>query len=751
MLERSTGPLFESRLLFMAGQQSHPHDPRCPEAIADNEPSSTIHPASRPELQDTVIRETADFDQAASGDTSLPAAFGRYRVVRLLGRGGMGSVYLGHDDELDRAVAIKVPHPRWFATDEGRAAFLQEARTLARLEHPRIIPVYDAGQTAEGTCFVVFKFVDSQTLAEYTHGRRLPPGEAADILAEVAGALHHAHKLGFVHRDIKPSNILIDRDGNAWVADFGLAVAESTQRQLAGEVSGTPAYMSPEQIRGAAHHLDGRTDIWSLGVILYELIAARRPFAGDDAQALFAEIAQKEPRPPRMIDETIPPELERIAIKCLRKDVAERYTSAHDLARDLKNWDRNGTGAPFVIGGVVGGVALLGLVAALALRNTGPTDNDHPLRPATTTSAETDNSAQSTELALLIEEMRGLRRDLGEAPPGLNEPVAAAASAVSPHPKSISGTRVDSVDLLPGEWAPIPLPAGFSDFDEKLRATRDAGDEDAEERLLLNATNKLIEAGHFAIAEHLAHRMVELAGNDESDVPFAYGQLGLAQYRLGKHSAALTSYQRAGEVYQKLYDRMMSLPESEQVLKYRAHLARLWGITFMRMGNVHKAADDYQLAQIHYEKARKLFEVHDRPKELATLLLNFGSLEARRGNYERAVSLLQQGLAVTQLSNDDEAELRVNLGNAYSRRGDNKLALEQYELAYNLMTADASYTLRSALLGNYATSLLEEGRNDEALPLLGELKSIARPEDADSRRVLEFLRVLEGESGAATT
>jgi tetratricopeptide (TPR) repeat protein len=292
--------------------------------------------------------------------------------------------------------------------------------------------------------------------------------------------------------------------------------------------------------------------------------------------------------------------------------------------------------------------------------------------------------------------MRGLRRDLGEATP---RPDAAAGgrSANSTIARSSSGKRevgssaAVGLELPPGEWAPIPLPAGFADLEEKLRAARNAGDEDAEDKLLLNATNKLIDAGHFAIAEHLVYRMVELAGNDDRDVPFAYGQLGLAQYRLGKSAEAIASYERSEAVYGKLYDRMMALPKSEQVLEYRSHLARLRGITLMRIGNVHKSADAYQLAKIHYEKAKELCEAHDRHDELVTLLLNYGGLESQHGNYPQAIALLQQGLAVTQLSNDQEAELRVNLGNAFSRSGDNILAVEQHQQAYELVTVDSDY------------------------------------------------------------
>ena len=156
----------------------------------------------------------------------------------------------------------------------------------------------------------------------------------------MAEALHYAHTKGFVHRDIKPANILIDRQGQPHVADFGLALHETTQPGRSGEMAGTVPYMAPEQVRGEAHRLDGRTDVWALGVILYELLARRRPFGGSggDREQVFEEIVYREAKPPREIDAAVPRELERICSKCLSKRMADRYLSAADLAEDLRNW-----------------------------------------------------------------------------------------------------------------------------------------------------------------------------------------------------------------------------------------------------------------------------------------------------------------------------------------------------------------------------------------------------------------------------
>ncbi len=260
---------------------------------------------------------------------------GRYEIRTLIGHGAMGNVYLAWDDELRREVAIKSPRPDRFKSDDEMTQFLEEARTVAKLRHPNIVSVYDIWRAGDGTPFVVMEYVEGGSLRKYLDSNKPTYSRIRTLLAPVADALRFAHAAGFVHRDVKPSNILIDKAGNSRLADFGLAIDERTQGHLAGQIAGTIPYMAPEQVRGETHRLDGRTDIWALGVVLYEMLVGRRPFGGDDENGILEEILNREPKPPRMIDDSVPVELERICLKCLRKSVVDRYATAGELISDL--------------------------------------------------------------------------------------------------------------------------------------------------------------------------------------------------------------------------------------------------------------------------------------------------------------------------------------------------------------------------------------------------------------------------------
>lgn len=267
---------------------------------------------------------------------AVPRKLGRYDILDYLGGGGFARVYLAKDTELDRLVAMKVPRSDRFQSEAALDRFFEEARMVAQLEHPGIVQVYDVG-TDEGIRYIVSQYIRGKTLTQRLALSSIPYTESAEIMRQCADAIQFAHKRQFFHRDLKPGNILLDESGKSFVADFGLAVHRTQQGQHAGEVAGTLQFMSPEQIVGDAHLLDGRSDIWSLGVILYTMLTARLPFEGD-FDALVTEITERNPLPPRQLDERIPEQLQAACLKCLEKNPTDRYSTAWDLAESLQNW-----------------------------------------------------------------------------------------------------------------------------------------------------------------------------------------------------------------------------------------------------------------------------------------------------------------------------------------------------------------------------------------------------------------------------
>jgi serine/threonine protein kinase/Flp pilus assembly protein TadD len=293
--------------------------------------------AAHPSLADQLEACLASIDlvHGAAGTEALPARFGRYAVQRTLGRGAFGIVCLARDTELDRLVALKVPSQGRFSSVAELEQFVQEARTTAQLEHPGIVAVYDVLRDAQRVVIVQQYIRGHDLRSRLEQSGPLPPAEAAALTISVAEAVAAAHEKGFVHRDLKPSNILLDELGRPHVADFGLAVHESLQGRR-GERSGTPEYMSPEQVRGESDCLDGRSDIWSLGVVLYELLTGCRPFRGNTIHELFDAILHHDPPSLRQANAGIPAELEQICLTCLSKHATDRYANGLELAHDLR-------------------------------------------------------------------------------------------------------------------------------------------------------------------------------------------------------------------------------------------------------------------------------------------------------------------------------------------------------------------------------------------------------------------------------
>ena len=340
-------------------------------------------------LSSTQGMSAAGEDSLESCSLPNPTRIGRYTILRRLGKGGFGEVFLAFDDDLNRPVAIKVPRPERVAQPEDIEAYLNEARIVASLDHPHIVPVYDVGRIENGLCFVVSKYIEGSNLA--TRIKEARPGfhDSAGLVATVAEALHYAHTRGLVHRDIKPANILMDTSGKAFVADFGLALKEE-DFGTGARIAGTPSYMSPEQARGEGHRVEGRSDIFSLGVAFYELLTGRRPFVAkatdkDEARnELLDLIATTEARPPRQIDDTIPKELERICLKAMSKRVSDRYNTGRDIAEDLRDFLKSA-------GGTVSPVAP-------TVTTTTPPGSTQEVTPVPSTSKQSDSDHQPVRI-----------------------------------------------------------------------------------------------------------------------------------------------------------------------------------------------------------------------------------------------------------------------------------------------------------------------------------------------------------------
>ena len=267
------------------------------------------------------------------------ADFGDYELLEVIGRGGQGVVYRARQKSLNRTVALKVIGLGHWATDAHLKRFRREAEAAASLDHSGIVPIYEVGER-DGSCYFSMKFIEGGQLDDVSKREPMPIRRAVELIAKVARTVHYAHEHGILHRDIKPGNILLDRNCEPHLTDFGLArlvESESTVTRTL-EVLGTPSYMAPEQAIGNNSALAAATDVYGLGAVLYQLLTAHPPFAGGTTYETIKLLLDTEPRQPRLWNSKIDRDLSTICFKCLEKDPKRRYSSALALAEDLERW-----------------------------------------------------------------------------------------------------------------------------------------------------------------------------------------------------------------------------------------------------------------------------------------------------------------------------------------------------------------------------------------------------------------------------
>jgi serine/threonine protein kinase/TolB-like protein/Tfp pilus assembly protein PilF len=288
---------------------------------------------------DEAVAGVDDPGRANTSPSPMLMDFGDYELLEQIGRGGQGVVFRARQKSLNRTVALKVISLGQWASEAHVKRFRREAEAAASLEHPCIVPIYEVGER-DGSCYFSMKFVEGGQLDEVVRREPMPPRRAAELIVKVARTVHYAHEHGILHRDIKPGNILLDKNGEPHLTDFGLArlvESESTVTRTL-EVLGTPSYMAPEQAEGDNAAVGSATDVYGLGAVLYQLLTGQPPFAGGTTYETIKLLLDTEPRQPRLLNPKIDRDLSTICLKCLEKDPQRRYSSALALAEDLEHW-----------------------------------------------------------------------------------------------------------------------------------------------------------------------------------------------------------------------------------------------------------------------------------------------------------------------------------------------------------------------------------------------------------------------------
>jgi serine/threonine-protein kinase len=622
-----------------------------------------------------------------------PRTLGKFQLIEMLGAGSFGAVYKARDTQLGRLVAIKIPRGGSLGTAEERQRFLREAKSAAQLKHPHIVPVHDIVHDS-GITYLVSDFIEGHTLAQLMAQRRPGHKEAAELLASVADGLQYAHDQKIVHRDIAPKNILIDAAGRPFITDFGLARRDegSMAVTLEGQVLGTPAYMSPEQASGQSAKVDGRSDVYSVGVILYEMLTGTPPFSGSVRMVLH-QVIHDEPRLPRRLSERVPHDLETICLKCLHKQPARRYASAGALADDLRRYLR---GVPITArpvsraerawrwcrrNPVVATLAVGLLLAAAGLAVGLVVVNAEKVRTRQALAAESEalkrsqasekSASEQRQLALktvrqVVDDIHARLKDrpghaelrkalLAQALAGLQDVARAADTAA----------QVDHATI----WVYFELGDLFLFIEEGGTAQ----------------AKKQYERAH-----ELSRQLVDLdPGNAEAqrDLAISYDKLGNVQMQLGDSKAALAAYQQSLAVNERL---ARAEPQSEQAQRGLAVSYCNLGDARIQLGDSQAALAAYKQGLAGFERLaranpqstqaqRDLSLCHDRLGDV--WLRQLGDPRAARTAYQKSLAVAERLARADPQSTQAQRDLSITyerLGDVQMQLGEKKAALAAY-------------------------------------------------------------------------
>ncbi len=697
------------------------------------------------ETDETLVR--ADTRPGGRATPSPTRTFGDYELIEMIAKGGMGVVYKARQRKLNRLVAVKMILAGQFADETDVERFYAEAEAAANLRHPNIVAIHEVGEF-EGQHFFSMDFIEGQTLGDLVRENPLSARRAAQYVKTVAETMHFAHEQGFLHRDLKPSNVMLDRNGEPLIMDFGLAkkaTGETSQLTISGAIVGTPSYMPPEQAAGRNDDVTARSDVYSIGAILYELVTGRPPFRATNPYETIKQVLETEPASPCVLNAGIPRDLETICMKCLQKEPTRRYDSAQDLADEL---DRFLEGMPI----------------------------------------------RARPISLPERAWRWCRRN----------PLLASAMA-------IAATGI-LVALIAVTGAYIRTKAALAESDESFRQALDAVNElfteVSEDTLLQQPGMQPLRKSLLSLALAYYERFRLQRGDD----PKVQDELALATFRVGKikeaiesPEAALAEYERARDMQQRLLagsphdtDRLQNLSNTwtamgppyfalqqpdkslqafREAVGLREQLAaehpkdseiqRLLANSYMNVGLIEKilgdsayAEGDDQAAQQHYQASLNQFHTgqytrdralraapqefklrRDRGKgayNLANLAKNMGDLEQGEQHIDAAIaeftSLREQG--------DKDLDTQANLAICIKRkgdfafeRGDYEAALAQYNAGLPVMVALARENPLvikyqgdlGGIYKNIGVALSELGRLDEAREAFLKARDVLEP------------------------